>query len=90
MYARFDSIDGYALEVGAPVTINGVTVGQVKKFILNVENGTVKVKFRISKKIQLPEDSFASVSEDVSRGEKVLKIYFGSSNIKMSPGSTLN
>ncbi|GAJ46489.1 putative phospholipid ABC transporter-binding protein MlaD [Holospora elegans E1] len=80
-YAEFDAIDG--LRLGSPVKINGVTVGSVLKFSLDPESGSVKVKFKVLKKIELPEDTSAFITGESLFGEKILKLDLGSSEIKM-------
>ncbi|ETZ07425.1 putative ABC transporter-binding protein [Holospora obtusa F1] len=82
-YAEFDAVDG--LRLGAPVKINGVTVGSVLKLSLDPENVSVKVKFNILKKIELPEDTSAFITGESLFGEKILKLDLGASEIKMRP-----
>ncbi|PPE03924.1 MlaD family protein [Holospora curviuscula] len=87
VYAEFDAIDG--LRLGSPVKINGVAVGSVQKFTLDPESGSVKVKFTILKKIELPEDTSAFITGESLFGEKVLKLDLGSSEVKMRAGEII-
>ena len=87
LYAEFDAIDG--LRLGSPVKINGVAVGSVLKLALDPESGSVKVKFNILKKIELPEDTSAFITGESLFGEKVLKLDLGSSEVKMHAGETI-
>ena len=87
LYAEFDAIDG--LRLGSPVKINGVAVGSVLKVALDPESGSVKVKFNILKKIELPEDTSAFITGESLFGEKILKLDLGSPEVKMRAGEII-
>lgn len=58
--ASFSKIDG--LEVGSPVKISGIKIGQVVGYELNPTHYTAIVRMDIDKSVELPTDTAAVIS----------------------------
>ncbi len=72
--AQFDNIAG--VKKGASVQIAGVVVGQVEKIWLD-EDGVANVSLEVSKTIELPVDSMASVKSQGLIGDKFIALSLG-------------
>ncbi len=72
--AQFDNIAG--VKKGASVQIAGVVVGQVAKIWLD-EDGVANVSLEVSKTIELPVDSMASVKSQGLIGDKFIALSLG-------------
>ena len=87
-YAEFDSISG--LNIGAPVKINGVVVGNVVGFDLDQKkNFVVSVEFAVHKDIVLPEDTRASATSESLFGSTILMLLPGISERMLPHGGTI-
>ena len=84
--ARFLKVGG--LNTGADVRINGVKVGTVVSQKINPLDYMVDVKLSLMPNISLPVDSVITVAGDGLMGDKFVKIEPGSSEEKLTPGST--
>ena len=85
LQAEFDNISG--LEVGAPVEIAGVPVGEVIKVELN---GTLAlVTLNIKKGVEIRSDDIAVVRTKGIIGERYMKIVTGASTDFVKAGSRI-
>jgi phospholipid/cholesterol/gamma-HCH transport system substrate-binding protein len=82
--ARFKQVDG--LNVGSPVLLAGVKVGEVTALSLERETLQPLVRFRISNTVRLPVDSAAYVMSDGVLGAKFVKIEPGLETRTMREG----
>ncbi|MDE7181115.1 MAG: MlaD family protein [Muribaculaceae bacterium] len=86
-YASYDNVSG--LEVSAPVNIDGYKVGQVRSIEFDYEHpGKIKVLLAVNKKLQIPEDSYASLSSTLMGGGYV-NINLGQSKKMLAIGSDI-
>jgi len=81
--ARFANVGG--LKPGSPVFIAGVPVGQVGKISLN-EQFTAIVELRLSRDLQLPADTMASIRTTGLIGAKIITLSPGSDDRMISDG----
>src|SRR5260370_26519310 len=86
--------DSAALAEGAPVYLNGITVGQVKKIVLSGSydpRRVVKIDMQIpeDKLASIPVDSEASISAANVLGTKYINIKKGMSKNTVRPGQEL-
>lgn len=85
--ARFNQTNG--LIPGNPVRVAGVKVGKIVSQQLDDHYG-VLVTFSIPSKIQLPDDSGASIQSDSLFGSKLIEIVPGGSEEMLTDGDTLS
>jgi phospholipid/cholesterol/gamma-HCH transport system substrate-binding protein len=87
-YAEFDAVGG--LSVGAPVKINGATVGQVHSVEINPQKSyTVMVKFSLRKDLPIPEDSSMAIVSETLLGQPALTLTPGMQTKLLAAGSTI-
>lgn len=82
--AAFESTTN--IREGAPVTLAGVTIGEVKDVRLDYENRGVITLLAIRGDKRIPRDSKLSVEEKGMLGETYLSFTFGRSSDFMKPG----
>jgi phospholipid/cholesterol/gamma-HCH transport system substrate-binding protein len=86
-YAIYPNVDG--LNVGAPVILNGIKVGQVKNLQLQPEkNNSVKASLELEKSIQLGDSTKAGLSGSLL-GSKTITLLLGHNSKEFSGGETL-
>ena len=73
-FALYDDVSG--LTPGTPVTISGVTVGNVQKIQLDQASRRVRVDFEINRGINIPPSTVATISTVSIMGEKTLSITY--------------
>lgn len=76
--AIFDSVSG--LKVGNEVSIAGVRVGRVSEIGLS-EDGAALISLSLQKKMEIPDDTIASVAMAGLMGEKYVSLQLGGSDI---------
>ncbi|GAB2769031.1 phospholipid/cholesterol/gamma-HCH transport system substrate-binding protein [Hymenobacter luteus] len=82
-YAKYDNVDG--LNVGNPVILNGIKVGQVKEMTLVPEEGNrVKVAVELQKGVTVGDSTVASLSGSLL-GSKTITLFLGK-NTKVYDG----
>ncbi len=87
-YAVFDNIQG--LDKTAPVTVNGLKVGQVIKISFNPGNKKIIVLFAIeNKNIKIPQGSVAQIYSMDLLGTKALRILLSNNQKFIKTGDTL-
>jgi len=87
VYAVFDKVDG--LNIANPVTINGLQIGKV--YEMHEKNRNLEgivVSINLEKDIDIPKNSFASISSDLL-GAATIAITKGDSKDIMHNGDTL-
>jgi phospholipid/cholesterol/gamma-HCH transport system substrate-binding protein len=87
LMAKFDRADG--LSEGVDVKISGVRVGKVSSLELDPSSFFAVVKFYVSEKVKLPDDSSASVASEGLFGGKYLSITPGGSKEILKPGDEI-
>lgn len=81
--------DVAGLQVSAPVTINGLKVGQVSNIEYQYDNpGHVKVDFSLDKALSVPQGSQAIIEQDLL-GTSLVVLHFTQSKTYLERGSTL-
>ncbi len=86
-YAIYPKVDG--LNVGAPVILNGIKVGQVKNLELQpTDNNSIKASLEMDKGIQLGDSTKAGLSGSLL-GSKTITLLLGADSKKFSGGETL-
>ncbi len=86
-YAIYPKVDG--LNVGAPVILNGIKVGQVKNLELQPENNNaIKASLELEKGIQLGDSTKAGLSGSLL-GSKTITLLLGADSKKFNGGETL-
>lgn len=86
-FATYPDVDG--LNVGAPVILNGIKVGQVKSMELKPEKGNaVRVSLEMGKGIQLGDSTVASLGGSLL-GSKTITLTLGNSSKQFSGGEEL-
>ncbi|RZK29682.1 MAG: MCE family protein [Hymenobacter sp.] len=86
-YAIYPKVDG--LNVGAPVILNGIKVGQVKNLELQPENNnSIRASLEMDKTIQLGDSTKAGLSGSLL-GSKTITLILGADSKKFSGGETL-
>lgn len=73
--AIFDRIDG--LNVGSDVKVNGVNVGKIIDFSLDLKTYQAKVTISINNDVKLPKDTSAEISSSGLLGEKYIALIPG-------------
>lgn len=86
LYAEFDELG--QLDVGAPVTISGVKVGEVTRFTLTDEF-RAKVELNVRADLKLPADSDASIVTAGVLGERYVILQPGAEEATLKPGDTI-
>lgn len=87
IYAVFDKVDG--LNIANPVTINGLQIGKVYEMHEKNRNlDGIVVAINLEKDIDIPKNSFASISSDLL-GAATISITKGSGPGLMHNGDTL-
>ncbi len=84
--AEFDSTEG--LRSGARVEIAGVGIGSVGEIVL--KDYLSSVELRITRGVEIPDDSIAAVRTNGLIGEKVIKIVPGGSGEILSEGDIID
>lgn len=71
--------EGYGVQVGAPVMLSGIIVGEVKRIAFSPEN-KVEITLRLPKKYQdkVRADSVASVKKPILGGDRKIAVSLGS------------
>lgn len=87
LVAKFDRIDG--LEVGGPVRVSGIRVGQVLSQRLDPATYRAEVRFSIDGSIELPADSSASIASASFLGGKYLAITPGGDDLMLAEGEEI-
>lgn len=83
--------DSAALATGAPVRLNGILIGEVKRVELSGESAPqriIKVEMEVEKAMlpQIPVDSVAAISAENVLGSKFINIKKGQSRTSVQPG----
>ncbi|WGF86961.1 outer membrane lipid asymmetry maintenance protein MlaD [Marinivivus vitaminiproducens] len=87
LVAQFDAIDG--LDVGAPVRISGIQVGQVTAADLNRDTFRARITFTVADGIEIPSDSTASIASTSLLGGKYLAVSPGGDVQILSAGGEI-
>lgn len=88
IYAVFPSVDG--LMISNPVMINGLQVGKVTEIEETDKNLTgIKVAMTLTKEVNIPNNSFASLATDLLGSSTTAKITLGDSKEMLPDGGTL-
>jgi len=87
-YGYFSSASG--LKPGARVELAGVEIGIVSEISIDLEQLTAKVSFSIDKKMELSEDSIASIKTSGIIGEKYIDILPGGSDLMLEDGDEIS
>jgi phospholipid/cholesterol/gamma-HCH transport system substrate-binding protein len=86
-YAVYPKVDG--LNVGAPVILNGIKVGQVKNLELRPqENNSIRASLELDKTVEVGDSTKAGLSGSLL-GSKTITLVLGSDSKKFSGGETL-
>ncbi|AMR26458.1 hypothetical protein A0257_04625 [Hymenobacter psoromatis] len=86
-YAVYPNVDG--LNVGAPVILNGIKVGQVKNLELQpTHDNTVRAALELQKGLQLGDSTVASLGGSLL-GSKTINLTLGRDTKKFSGGEDL-
>lgn len=85
--AAFSKIDG--LEIGSPVRVSGVKVGQVLDFHLDLENYTAVVRMNIADGVNLPKDTAAVISSGGLMDGKFMTLEPGADEDMLKPGDRI-
>lgn len=85
--ARFISISG--LKEGASIELAGVKVGKVSRIELDGGEYEAVVHLDISKKVDLTDDSIASIRTSGIIGDRFIKLTPGGSEIYLEPGDVI-
>jgi phospholipid/cholesterol/gamma-HCH transport system substrate-binding protein len=87
LYARFNSVSG--LNVGNPVEMLGMEIGQVRGFAMDQEDLVAMVELRIKPDIKIYDDAIASIKTAGLIGDKYVSIDPGGSDDLLKPGDTI-
>ncbi|MGI4872939.1 MAG: MlaD family protein [Janthinobacterium lividum] len=86
-YAIYPKVDG--LNVGAPIYLNGVKVGQVKNLELQPQsNNTIKASLELEKSVVVGDSTVVGLSGSLL-GSKILTLRLGANHDTFSGGQTL-
>jgi len=86
-YAVYPKVDG--LNVGAPVILNGIKVGQVKNLELQPENNNaIRASLELEKGVTVGDSTKAGLSGSLL-GSKTITLLLGADSKKFSGGETL-
>ena len=86
LYSDFFSASG--LEVGAPVQIAGVTVGEVESIDLGPDY-QARVALRMQEQVTVDEDAVAAITGEGILGSQSVMIIPGQSNRVLDPGEEI-
>ena len=87
--AEFDDIGG--LKVGAPVSMAGVRIGQVKSIAIDPADYRARVTLGIEKRYaQIPDDSNAAINTSGLLGANYIAVTAGSSDKYLHTGSEIS
>jgi phospholipid/cholesterol/gamma-HCH transport system substrate-binding protein len=86
LYATFDQIGG--LKPRAPVSVAGVTVGQVRSISLD-ERLRARVTLEVDKKLQLPVDSSAAIQTQGLLGDQFIALEPGGEDETLQNGAEI-
>lgn len=86
LYAEFDELG--QLDVGAPVTISGVKVGEVAGYALT-DDFRAKVELNVRQDLKLPKDTSASIYTAGVLGERYIGLQPGFEEETLPPGGTI-
>jgi phospholipid/cholesterol/gamma-HCH transport system substrate-binding protein len=87
IYAVYTQVNG--LQPSATVQVNGLVVGSVANLeLLDKNAGKILVELRITKKIDIPQNSVARIASDLL-GTKTVQIDFGNANAYLENGDTI-
>ncbi|MEO0899167.1 MAG: MlaD family protein [Bacteroidota bacterium] len=70
--STYPNVDG--LLEGDPILMNGMRIGRVKDFKLDVENGQVNIKLEFFEKMSIPKSFDAMIASRSVLGEKAIKL----------------
>ena len=86
-YVEYENVSG--LELSAPVTINGYTVGQVREIKYDYDNpGKITVLLAVNDKLHVPDDSHAAMASTLLSGAYI-DIRVGGSKTMIPVGGTI-
>ena len=85
--AHFTSVSG--LREGAYVELAGVRVGQVIDIDVDPEEYTAEIVMALENRVELQEDTIASVRTSGIIGDKFVKITPGGSDVILAPGEVI-
>jgi len=85
--ARFTSISG--LKEGSTIELAGVVVGKVSRIELDAGDYEAVVHLNIDKRIELQDDSIASIRTAGIIGDKFIKLSPGGSDILLEAGDVI-
>ncbi|HEB80185.1 MAG TPA: outer membrane lipid asymmetry maintenance protein MlaD [Rhodospirillales bacterium] len=85
--AVFYKIGG--LNKGSDVRVNGIKVGTVKNHRLNPETFDAEVSMSISAKVQLPDDTVATIASEGMLGGKYVRLEPGTKKTFIKPGGKI-
>lgn len=85
--ARFHSVQG--LKENGNVVLAGVRVGEIEHIYLNHEDYSAMVQFKVSKDIELFDDTIASIKTNGLIGDRYLGIDPGGSGVILAPGEII-
>ena len=86
-HAKYTYVDG--LTPGCFVRLNGFNIGKVEAMKLRPESGVFDVAMEIYEKIEVPEDSRATISSYDMFGTKCVTLHLGKAKKILTPGDTL-
>lgn len=86
LYATFDQIGG--LKPRAPVSVAGVTVGQVRSISLD-ERLRARVTLEVDKKLELPVDSSAAIQTQGLLGDQYIALEPGGEDETLQNGAEI-
>jgi phospholipid/cholesterol/gamma-HCH transport system substrate-binding protein len=87
--AQFDNIGD--LKVGAPVSVSGVTIGEVQHVAFDPKTYKAVVMMRIGSAYnQIPDDSFASIQTQGLLGGKYIALSPGGSETYLKEGTQID
>lgn len=85
--ALFQSVE--SLERDAAVNMSGVRIGTVESIRLRPDNFMAQVRFSVSRNIQIPQDSTATIASKSLLGHKMLVIKPGMSATNLKAGDVI-
>lgn len=87
LIARFDRADG--LEVGGPVRISGIKVGQILSQRLDPASFRAEIRFSVDGAIEIPADSTAAILSASLLGGKYLALVPGGDDLVLGDGDEI-
>ncbi|MFD2166439.1 outer membrane lipid asymmetry maintenance protein MlaD [Thalassotalea euphylliae] len=85
--AKFDNSSG--LKEGAFVEVSGVRVGQVGDIELDTERFEAVVEIILPHRVQIPDDSVASIRTSGIIGDRFIKLSIGGSDLNLEDGEEI-